>query len=377
MQRGCMQKPAQNYGALDLLESSFQPAKLHRLLWVHIVLCFVYVLFGAGVIIVKLTLHTSNPVFFELLRELASTPLLYILALATGSAGLPQLRDVPQLLAAGVCLFGNQMLSIVGLKLTSPVVATVWQTSIPIWTISLAVLTRSETLSVQKALGILIAVGGAIFIVLADAQYTGFSEAHISHKKWGHFMFFTKCLSNAGYLVCTQHLSVKYKAVPVTAWCFTISSILSLCLWLLVSTRSDLLTFTCWSSWKPALDDCADGAWRIRAEMLMPLAYEVLCCTLVAWLLLVWASQHVKASEVATYVVIQPATTCSVSAVLVLMKGPGWATMHGIWLPGARNVLGVAMIVAGLLLVMLRQVEHKSTKGGASVPHPPEESVTP
>mmetsp|Transcript_104328 Transcript_104328/g.270493 ORF Transcript_104328/g.270493 Transcript_104328/m.270493 type:complete len:398 (-) Transcript_104328:32-1225(-) len=352
-----MQKHAFAYGSLDLFPNvSKESVKLYGLVSVQAVLCIVYILFGAGVIIVKVAIHASSPVFFELLREAVAAPLLFGLSALFGQRCLPSAKDLPRFLAAGLCLFGNQMTSIVGLKLTSPVVATVWQSSIAIWMASVTVLAGCEKVSVQKALGIAVAVAGSVFIVISDAHLTGEGEAHMSHRRWGHFLLFAKCVCSSAYMGLMKDLSAKYQAVPILANCFAIAGALSLALHCFISKVPSLLQFTCWSNSPYMMEECFDGAWRVRADIWGALTYEVIFGTLVAWLLLHWASQQVRASEAAAFATVQPATACAVSSILVVMKGPAWAMAHGIWLPGARNVFGVLLIIVGLLLTILNGV---------------------
>jgi len=361
-----MQKHVLAYGALDLFPGvGKESAKLYGFITVQAVLCIVYMLLGAGVIVVKVAIHASSPVFFELLRQAVAAPLLFVLAALLGHRCLPEVRDAPRICAAGLCLFISQMTSIVGLKLTSPVVATVWQSSAPIWIASLAVLSGREKVGVQKALGISVAVAGCIFIVISDAQLAGEGEAHMSHRRWGHLLLFTKCVFGSAYRWLMQDLSTRYHVVPILANCLAFATGLSLALHCFITKVPLLLEFTCWSNSQYMMEECFDGAWLIRSDIGGALAYEVLFGTILAWLLLHWANRQLKASEAAAFVTIQPATACGVSSCLFMSKGPAWAMAHGIWLPGARNVFGVLLIIVGLLLTMLDRVYAQPRTGEA------------
>ena len=77
----------------------------------------------------------------------------------------PKRQDLPHIAALGVCLFFNQLLYIIGISLSGVLVATCMQPTIPVFTAMLAVLLKLESGSIQKFLGIGMAVVGSMSMV--------------------------------------------------------------------------------------------------------------------------------------------------------------------------------------------------------------------
>lgn len=190
---------------------------------VHAALVVAQAAFGGGAIVGKFGVHGTNPVLFALIREGFAGPLLCLAALvlsrrealkhrqAQASSRealrpppplLPSVSDIPKVVLAGSCLFFNQLFFILGLKFMDPIICSVWQLSQPVMTTCIAVMLGFEQPSAQKLLGMFLAIGGAVFMVLAGAETTisrGISEALL-----GHALLFSNCLSTSLYVIVTK-----------------------------------------------------------------------------------------------------------------------------------------------------------------------------
>ena len=67
--------------------------------------------------------------------------------------------------ALGLCLYFNQLFYIIGIDMSGVVVATCMQPTIPVFTAMIAVMVGLEAGSLQKFVGIVLAVGGSICMV--------------------------------------------------------------------------------------------------------------------------------------------------------------------------------------------------------------------
>lgn len=78
---------------------------------------------------------------------------------------LPKRVDLVRVMALGLCLYFNQLFYIIGIDMSGVVVATCMQPTIPVFTAMIAVLLNLEAGSLQKFIGIVLAVGGSICMV--------------------------------------------------------------------------------------------------------------------------------------------------------------------------------------------------------------------
>ena len=78
---------------------------------------------------------------------------------------MPKRHDLLHVIALGVCLFFNQLLYILGISLSGVLVATCMQPTVPVFTAMLAVMLKLEAGSIQKFVGIGMAVIGSISMV--------------------------------------------------------------------------------------------------------------------------------------------------------------------------------------------------------------------
>jgi len=78
---------------------------------------------------------------------------------------LPQRQDLGKVMGLGLCLYFNQLFYIIGIDMSGVVVATCMQPTIPVFTAAIAVMLNLEAGSLQKFIGIVLAVGGSICMV--------------------------------------------------------------------------------------------------------------------------------------------------------------------------------------------------------------------
>jgi drug/metabolite transporter (DMT)-like permease len=112
------------------------------------------------------------PVVVAFYREVGATPVLLIgCAISRGFRRMANCFDVAMLLGAGFCLYGIQLLCILGLAWTNADVVAFYQPAVPVTVVVVAFLIRQETYfctyrSALRVLGILITVGGIVLLVV-------------------------------------------------------------------------------------------------------------------------------------------------------------------------------------------------------------------
>uniref|UniRef100_A0A7S2XFP5 EamA domain-containing protein n=1 Tax=Lotharella oceanica TaxID=641309 RepID=A0A7S2XFP5_9EUKA len=314
------------------LKDSEAPAK--PAMWkVHLALLSAQIMFGAGSVVGKLGTHRANPVLFALVRDGMAGPILCLLAYAKDRA-LPQMKHLWWFTVTGAFIFLSQVCFIVGLKLSNAVIGSAWQPSQSIMVTAIAIAIGRERATFFKISGILLAFGGALFIVLYGADFeAGSSELS------GNILYFINCLGTALYIICSKPMFSVYPSMSITAWSYISAAIMIVITALVVNTVPEMYNFLC--------DDCPAGSqWHVPPNAWYALIYWILFTSVACYILLTWANQHADASMVLAYTPVQPATSALLSFVIIQtglsseLQEPGY------------NALGIIGIFLGLALVI-------------------------
>lgn len=284
---------------------------------------------------------------FALVREAATGLGLLAISLYLAGFNLPLAQDAPRIILVGFCLFANQLFFMLGLKLTDPVSGAAWQPMIPIFTTVLAVLAGYEQASMNKAMGLFLAVSGALFMVLQSQHHVEDGRARLLE---GQLMFFMNCLATAGYIVMSKELLRKYHAAAVTSWSYLVACKLMTLSTMTLSRFPRALAIVCQDADDAAQQECLSGAWTISHSMVWPLVYWILFGSILAYFLVTWANQHAKASVVSVYAVVQPIAAGLLSAGLAAVAGSDWAASHDLRGMGFQD-LGILPIMLGMRIL--------------------------
>jgi len=341
-------------GTYGTLEGPQEGADLKPpVLLVHLALCSGYALFGGGAIVGKFGVHGSNPIMFELARESISVCLLLAAVCFTGQALLPERADAPRILLGGLSFFTNQIAWFVGLKLADPVAGSAWQAFLPIMTTGLSIAMGQAKIDAQQALGIMVAAGGAILMVVLDSTASQAFDAE-TDSNWvakfaSHVVFCLGILGTSAYFLVNNNLGSKYSACATVMWSNMVGSVLLVISECWALRCAPLMNLLCYSGNEFLQAQCITQGLSIPREILEPLGYEVIICTLVAWPLLSWANQHTDPSVTTVYMSMHPVASTTISAFLVCWYGVEWGLRYDMGLPGCKD-LGVLLIVCGLLI---------------------------
>ena len=290
---------------------------------VHGALLAVQAVFAGYHVVGKVVLDHLDPIALIVLRTGLAAPILIALAWSADRV-VPRLRDLPILALLGFLgVFANQLLFIHGLQWTTATNAAILMPSIPVFAVAVAVLLRIERVGLVRALGILLAAGGALVMVNPlDFQH----GAHGHDTLRGNALILGNCLCFAAYLVVQRPILRRLPWRTVVAGAFTFGA--------LGVIAVALLPFG------PTLDPA--GLAAAPSGVWWGIAYIVLFPTVLSYSLNTWAVRRSSPTLTAAYTTFQPVFTAMLAAV-VLAERPGW---HG--------AVGFALIVAGLMVVSRR-----------------------
>ncbi len=201
-------------------------------------------------------------------------------------------RDLVPL--AGLSLLGvvlNQVLFLEGVKRTTAVHANILITTIPVFTLVVALLLGRERGSPAKWAGIVLAGGGAAWLALARAG------AGPGATVLGDGLVAANALCYATYLVLSKDLLRRYDPITVVTYVFLLGVVMVAPIGAPVLARTD-----------PA---------ALTPHIVLILAYIVVFPSFLTYLMSIWALKRTASSLVAMYVYVQPVVT-AFSAPLVL-----------------------------------------------------------
>ena len=230
---------------------------------VHLALIGTQVMFGAGGVIGKLGLPSFNPLLFALIREGTAGPLLMGASLLlTPTRVADVVREWKEFLWLGLFIYGNQLLFIIGLKLSNPVAGSIWQPSQPVFTSAIAIWLGWEAPSARRIGGIVVAfVGCALMVYLSSSDS---SSKSLVNELVGNVFFFFNCLATSLYVIKSKPLLRRFPALAVTAWSYMIASLLMLATAVTLNNLRPCLDFLC--------PDCEGQGWRVPVAALPALA---------------------------------------------------------------------------------------------------------
>jgi len=245
-------------------------------------------------------------------------------------------RDLAAL--AGLALIGvvlNQLLFLEGVKRTTAINTNIMVTTIPAFTLAIALIMGRERATWAKLGGIGLAAAGAVYLIGPDRIRLDPGMA------FGNALIACNTCSYAGYLVLSKRLLERYHPLTVVTHVFVFGAVLILPFGLV------------------ALHDVV--LWQLPTRALLGLGYIVLFSSLLAYYLSIWALQRTASSLVAMYVYLQPVMT-AFGAPLVLGER---LTL--------RAVLAAAVIFSGLALATWG--EQRSGRALGAAFRPPAEGV--
>lgn len=258
----------------------------------HAALLVVQLCFGLFPLFAKLAAADFAPRALAIWRiAVGSVVLVGLAALVHRRRVVPAWRDLPEialLALLGVVL--NQVLALEGIALSTSMHAGLMMTLIPVFTFALAGLVGQERFAAGRAVGLAVALAGALVLQLGPGEQSGGRNVPL-----GNALMAANCLSYAGFLVLARRFLRRHPPLVVIAWVYAASL--------------PVLPFLARGVRVVPEDGSAGGWWALALLLLFP--------TVLAYLLNTYALSRVPASVTAVYIYLQP-LVAGTAGVLVL-----------------------------------------------------------
>lgn len=236
----------------------------------------------------------------------------------------PGRKDTGMMLLGGVLgMGGNLLLYLNGLSLTGPVDAFVIRTMQPIIVIALSVFFLHARFTGYKALGILLAIGGALYV--SWMPHSGPVKDSIP----GDVLVFLSSVSYSFFLILIKPYTQKFDSVTVMKWMSIGAFLLAFPFGIVPLLRAPLFH--------------AQAPLHVWLEIL----YTLLFATLAGYFLSVKALNYITPFVESAYKYLLPVTGAAVSIAMGVQKF-SW-----------HDPIGLALIVSGFLLINKKSRKEK------------------
>lgn len=259
---------------------------------VHPALALVQCVFATLPIASKLILPVVEPLAIATLRITGSAVAFASLKWLLGGERVTNRADLAKL--AVLAFLGavfNQVLFLIGVSRTTAMHANILITTIPVFTLGVALLLGRERASPAKLGGIVLAGAGAVYLV------AGRGSPGEGASVFGDGLIAINTLSYACYLVLSKDLLRRYDPLTVVTYMFLFGSLMVLPVGIPSLLRTDAAALT--------------------PRTLLVLLYIVAFPSFLAYLLSIWALQRTTSSLVAMYVYLQPVLTAYLAPLLL------------------------------------------------------------
>ncbi len=206
----------------------------------------------------------------------------------------------------------NQLSFFAGLNLTSPINASLIQTVSPVVVVLLSAYLLRERLQAYRMVGILLAGLGAMLLISGKA---GNTQGHVL----GDLLILFNAVCFGAFLVLVKPLMQRYNPITVVSRIFLIGAV-------------GVLPF----GWQQVLEPAYAA---FPASIWAAIAFVVICMTILAYLLNVWAMKYASPALVGVYIYLQP--------VFAIFIAVGLGKDVFTW----QKALYAAMIFGGVYLV--------------------------
>jgi len=291
-----------------LRQSSFAP---------HIALILVQIMFATWPIVGKIALRSIPSTALVALRVAGASLAFIALQQFGGRRCRIKRSDWPLLVLSGLLgVAFNQLLFVKGLSLTTVIDATLLGTTIPVFTLLISILLGQDRGTLRRALGILLAAGGVIYLI--DPL-----RADFSHATWaGNLLIVANSFSYGAYIALSKDLMTRYSALTIITWMFIVASVVT------VPAGSAGLAHV--------------YSTHLSVSIWLSVLYIIFVPTVGAYYLNAWALARVPPSTVAVYIYLQPLVAFALAPLLL---GETWSV---------RTLVAAVFIFAGVTVVTRR-----------------------
>ena len=303
---------------------------------VHLAMIAVQFFFASMTIVAKFVLPSISPAGIVFFRVTGAALAFGLFQRACVREQVSDRRDLATF--AGLALLGvviNQLLFLEGVKRTTAINTNILVTTMPAFTLAIALALGRERATWPKIGGIVLAAIGAVYLIGPDRIRLDPTTT------LGNALVACNTASYGAYLVLSKKMLERYHPVTVVTHVFLFGAVIVTPIGL-VALRDVNLT-------------------AVPPRALLGLAYIVICASLLAYYLSIWALQRTTSSLVAMYVYLQPVMTI-IGAPLILGEH---LTI--------RSAIAAVVIFAGLALAAWSEPRSGRSLGTAF--RPPAEGV--
>ncbi len=281
--------------------------------------CFsAYAIFGINIIVCKdLTGgHLISPIAIFTLRSIGAGVLFWVISLFMPKEKVDRKDYLKIFAAAFLGYFMTQLTFLMAIPDITPMHCSIISSMSPIYTMFIAAIVLKEPLSLQKAGGVLISLGGIISLILNNSNGgSGVTESKVS----GLLLMFLNSLSFSLYLGIFKPLITKYSVITFMKWIFLFSALMSLPL-----SFREVFSF----SWV-----------QIPAVQMWEMGYLIIFATFMAYFLIPFGQKRIRPTLVSMYSYVQPI----IAAIISIILGMDILT----W----QKVLAALLVFTGVLVV--------------------------
>ncbi|QCK14333.1 DMT family transporter [Mangrovivirga cuniculi] len=259
----------------------------------HIQLFIVALIYGANYSIAKSIMpEWLTPNAFIFIRIASGAVAFWILAPLFGGNEKISKSDYPRLMICGLTGTAmNQLFFFKGLVYTSSVNASVIMTLSPILVLVISAIILRTRMTTVKISGIILGAIGA-GLLLGQKNFNLDNDSFI-----GDLFILVNASSYAFYLVLVKPLMVKYNAMTVVKWVFTFGLLF-------------IFPF--------GIADAIQTSYVVMPwTVVLRISYVVICTTILAYMLNLFAMKKVNPSVVGAYIYLQPVCAMLISVFIL------------------------------------------------------------
>jgi len=259
---------------------------------IHLAMIAVQFFFASLTVVAKFVLPSVSPAGIVFFRVTGAALAFGVVHAVFVRERVTDRRDLATLL--GLAMLGvvmNQLLFLEGVKRTTAINTNILVTTVPAFTLAIALALGYERATWSKVGGIALAAAGAVILIGPDRIRLDPTTA------FGNALVACNTASYAGYLVLAKRMLKRYRPLTVISHVFLIGAVIVTPVGLVALRATDVTA--------------------LPRGVLAGLGYIVLCSSVFAYYLSIWALQRTASSLVAMYVYLQPVMTVG-AAPLVL-----------------------------------------------------------
>lgn len=305
------------------------PVKRKRAL-AHAGLLSVQLCFSGWHIIGSMALKDgADPLVFALYRELLATIGMMFIVLCKYPRFSIESKDHVRFVCLGFFSFVNVVGAVMALKYIPATTFSIFQPCIPCVATLISIIIRIERFSYLKAIGILLAVSGAIITEVwgSDGSVDDDDKADSFHTYVGSAIVSAQVIGMACLVVFSKPILSKYPPAIITFVYYSIGTIFTIILFAAMSFTLTVSEFYFNSGLSPWLG----------------LIYVAFVATIYPYNVYSWAGKQLTPSAVTVYSTCQPVGTMLLS---LLFLGKMITLSEGV---------GTAMVITGLIITIIAQ----------------------